>query len=147
MDLIKIIAKNLNYGDIVYDKPIEYGSKFTEDLKMDSLDEINLIMECEDEYGVEISGDDIKSVKTVKDAFDFLVRLGVSEDTLKGNKTKTCYRNKMWAIDTENKESFYRIVTVEKVINLEGKKEHQLIANVFELCDAMEIIRAHNDSI
>jgi len=54
---------------------------------------------------------------------------------------------KMWTIDTNNKDNFYRILTVERVINSEGKKEHEWIANVFELCDAMEIIQAHNNSI
>ena len=47
-----------------------------EDLDVDSLDLVELAQIVEDEYGVELKGDDIKDVKTVGDVIDLVVARG-----------------------------------------------------------------------
>ena len=44
-----------------------------ESLDIDSLDLVELAQIVEDEYGVELKGDDVKDVKTVGDAVDLIV--------------------------------------------------------------------------
>jgi acyl carrier protein len=44
-----------------------------EELDVDSLDLVELAQIVEDEYGVELKGDDMKSLKTVGDAIDLVV--------------------------------------------------------------------------
>jgi len=44
-----------------------------EELDIDSLDLVELAQIVEDEYGVELKGDDMKSLKTVGDAVDLVV--------------------------------------------------------------------------
>jgi acyl carrier protein len=44
-----------------------------EELDVDSLDLVELAQIVEDEYGVELKGDDMKALKTVGDAIDLVV--------------------------------------------------------------------------
>jgi len=44
-----------------------------EQLDIDSLDLVELAQIVEDEYGVELKGDDMKALKTVGDAIDLVV--------------------------------------------------------------------------
>lgn len=44
-----------------------------EELDIDSLDLVELAQIVEDEYGVELKGDDMKALKTVGDAIDLVV--------------------------------------------------------------------------
>ncbi|HET7121474.1 MAG TPA: phosphopantetheine-binding protein [Solirubrobacterales bacterium] len=44
-----------------------------EDLDVDSLDLVELAQIVEDEYGVELRGDDVKDVKTVGEVIDLVV--------------------------------------------------------------------------
>ncbi|MDX6589333.1 MAG: acyl carrier protein [Solirubrobacterales bacterium] len=44
-----------------------------EDLDIDSLDLVELAQIVEDEYGVELRGDDVKDVKTVGEVIDLVV--------------------------------------------------------------------------
>lgn len=45
---------------------------FTTDLGADSLDTVELIMEFEKEFDIEIPDEDAQSIKTVKDAIDYI---------------------------------------------------------------------------
>ena len=47
-------------------------SKFVEDLSCDSLDMVELVMECEREFGVSIPDDALQSIKTVQDLIDYI---------------------------------------------------------------------------
>ena len=49
------------------------SAKFIEDLGADSLDNVELLMELEDQFGIEISDADAEKILTVKDAIDFIV--------------------------------------------------------------------------
>lgn len=50
-------------------------SSFVEDLGADSLDTVELIMEFEDEFGVEISDADAEKISTVGEAIAYLEKL------------------------------------------------------------------------
>jgi acyl carrier protein len=43
-----------------------------EDLGADSLDQVELIMAFEEEFGVEISDDEAEKIRKVKDAVDYI---------------------------------------------------------------------------
>ena len=47
-------------------------SDFTDDLKADSLDVVELVMEFEDEFGITIPDDDYDKIKTVGDAITYI---------------------------------------------------------------------------
>jgi acyl carrier protein len=44
-----------------------------DDLKADSLDLVELIMDLEERFGIKISDDEAQSIATVRDAVDFIV--------------------------------------------------------------------------
>ena len=47
-------------------------SSFVDDLKADSLDVVELVMEFEDEFGITIPDDDYEKIRTVGDAVDYI---------------------------------------------------------------------------
>ena len=47
-------------------------SRFIEDLKADSLDLVELVMDLEDRYGIEIPDEQLAEVKTVGEIVDFI---------------------------------------------------------------------------
>lgn len=54
---------------------IQDESSFVEDLGADSLDTVELIMEFEDEFGIEVSDEDAEKISTVGDAIGYLEKL------------------------------------------------------------------------
>ncbi|HHE31813.1 MAG TPA: acyl carrier protein [Chlorobaculum parvum] len=48
-------------------------SKFADDLGADSLDTVELIMELENEFGVQIPDEDAEKIGTVQQAIDYIV--------------------------------------------------------------------------
>ncbi len=70
-----------NVEKVIYDGLVELGtdrdelSRETtlEDLDIDSLDLVELAQIVEDEFGVELKGDDVKDVKTVGEVIDLVV--------------------------------------------------------------------------
>jgi acyl carrier protein len=68
MKLIKVVAEKLN----IEEKNVTIASRFQEDLGADSLDIVELLMEIENEFGVNISDDESEKLKTVGDAVQFI---------------------------------------------------------------------------
>lgn len=64
----EIIAKQLDV-DI---KEVTPEASFLEDLGADSLDVVELIMEMEAEFGIQIPDEDAEKIKTVQDAIDYI---------------------------------------------------------------------------
>ena len=70
-----------NVEKTIYDGLVELGTErgqlsreaSLEDLDIDSLDLVELAQIVEDEYGVELRGDDVKDVKTVGEVIDLVV--------------------------------------------------------------------------
>lgn len=51
---------------------VKKESKFVDDLKADSLDVVELVMEFEDEFEITIPDDDYDKIKTVGDAISYI---------------------------------------------------------------------------
>ena len=66
--LKKIIADRLG----VDESEIKEEASFKDDLGADSLDVVELIMELEDEFGLEISDEDAEKIATVGDVIKYL---------------------------------------------------------------------------
>ena len=47
-------------------------AEFVQDLNADSLDLVELIMQLEEEFGVEISDEEAENIKTVGDALEYI---------------------------------------------------------------------------
>ncbi|MBP3038308.1 acyl carrier protein [Bacillaceae bacterium Marseille-Q3522] len=56
----------------VEDTKVTLDSSFKDDLGADSLDVVELVMELEDEFDMEISDDDAEKIATVGDAVDYI---------------------------------------------------------------------------
>lgn len=63
-----LIAEQLG---VEVDKVMPEAS-FTEDLKADSLDLVEMVMAFEEEYGMEISDEDAQKLRTVGDAWTYV---------------------------------------------------------------------------
>jgi len=72
-----IIAEQL----MVDPEEVQDESSFVDDLGADSLDTVELIMEFEDEFGVEISDEDAEKISTVGEAVAYLERLTEEKGT------------------------------------------------------------------
>lgn len=66
--VIGIVSEQLG----VEAKEITPASSFVDDLKADSLDVVELVMEFEDEFGITIPDDDYDKIKTVGDAITYI---------------------------------------------------------------------------
>ncbi|NLE02924.1 MAG: acyl carrier protein [Fibrobacter sp.] len=64
----QIIAEKLGVSE---DK-VNPQASFVDDLGADSLDQVELIMDFEDAFDVEIPDEDAEKLKTVKDAIEYL---------------------------------------------------------------------------
>lgn len=64
----KIICEQLevNEGDVVP------NASFVDDLGADSLDQVELIMAMEEEFGLSISDEDAEKILTVQNAIDYI---------------------------------------------------------------------------
>lgn len=48
-------------------------SKFVEDLRADSLDEVEIVMKIEDEFDIEIPDEDAENIKDIGQAIEYIV--------------------------------------------------------------------------
>ena len=56
----------------IEESKIESGSSFVDDLGADSLDTVELIMQLEEEFGIEIPDEDAEKITTVQAAVDYI---------------------------------------------------------------------------
>jgi acyl carrier protein len=66
--VIEIVSEQLG----VPKEEVARESKFVDDLKADSLDVVELVMEFEDEFEINIPDDDYDKIRTVGDAVDYI---------------------------------------------------------------------------
>jgi acyl carrier protein len=52
-------------------------ASFTDDLDVDSLSLVEVVVAAEEKFGVKIPDDDVKNLKTVGDAVDYIGKAGV----------------------------------------------------------------------
>jgi acyl carrier protein len=72
--VIKLVMEQL---DVTKEACVPEAS-FIDDLGADSLDLVELIMEMEEVFGVEIADEELEKIRTVKDVIDFLAKKGIS---------------------------------------------------------------------
>ncbi|MCX7832352.1 MAG: acyl carrier protein [Actinobacteria bacterium] len=66
--LREIVARELK----VDPEKITLDSAFVDDLGADSLDMVELVMALEDEFGISISDEDAQSIRTIRDAVEYI---------------------------------------------------------------------------
>ncbi len=66
--VINIVSEQLG----VPKEEITRDSAFIDDLKADSLDIVEMVMEFEDEFGVSVPDEDYEKIRTVGDAIDYI---------------------------------------------------------------------------
>ncbi len=64
----KIICEQLE----VSEEDVVPGASFVDDLGADSLDQVELIMAMEEQFGISISDEEAEKIVTVKDAIDYI---------------------------------------------------------------------------
>ena len=70
IDKVKsLISQNIGVGI----EEIAPDSSFIDDLGADSLDIVELVMNFEDSFGIEIPDEDAEKISTVQDAIDYIV--------------------------------------------------------------------------
>lgn len=63
-----IVAEQLG----VEQEQVTREAEFIQDLNADSLDMVELVMSLEEEFGIEISDEEVENIRTVGDAVDFV---------------------------------------------------------------------------
>ena len=71
--IVEIVKEQLNVSDVA----ITADTSFEKDLEVDSLDLFELVMQCEEEYGVEFPSDDLENIKTVGDVILYIKDQGI----------------------------------------------------------------------
>jgi len=74
-DIVKKVRAIISDQLMVDPSEVTDASSFVDDLGADSLDTVELIMEFEDEFGVEISDEDAEKISTVGEAIAYMSKL------------------------------------------------------------------------
>jgi len=69
-EIKRIVVEKLS----VDEKQVTMEASFIEDLGADSLDTVELVMDLEEHFGIEIPDEDAEKLKTVKDALDYIAK-------------------------------------------------------------------------
>jgi acyl carrier protein len=72
--VIKLVMEQL---DVTKEECVLEAS-FIDDLGADSLDLVELIMEMEEKFGVEIADEELEKIRTIKDVIEFLTKNGIN---------------------------------------------------------------------
>jgi acyl carrier protein len=73
--VIKLVMEQL---DVTREECVPEAS-FIDDLGADSLDLVELIMEMEEAFGIEIADEELEKIRTIKDVIDFIKSKGVTD--------------------------------------------------------------------
>lgn len=68
--IIALIAEKLNKKV----EQVKFESKLVEDLGADSLDVVELVMACEDEFNISLPDEDVEKMQTVKDVVEYITK-------------------------------------------------------------------------
>ena len=72
----KVIGIIMEQLDVTREECVVEAS-FIDDLEADSLDLVELIMEMEETFDVQIADNELEKIRTIKDVLDFLKNRGV----------------------------------------------------------------------
>ncbi len=71
-DVLELVTKIIVDRLGVEENQVTLEASFKDDLGADSLDVVELVMELEDEFDMEISDDDAEKISTVGDAVNYI---------------------------------------------------------------------------
>jgi acyl carrier protein len=71
-DVFEKVANIISTKTKVNKEEITLDSDFELDLKLDSLDIVEIVMAIEEEFDITISDDDLQKLRTVKDAVEYI---------------------------------------------------------------------------
>ena len=72
--VIKLVTEQLD----VTPEQCKLEASFIDDLSADSLDLVELIMEMEEAFGVEIADEELEKIRTIQNVVDFLRNKGIN---------------------------------------------------------------------
>ena len=68
------LAELINDETGIATDPVELGKSFTDDLDIDSISMMTIVVNAEEKFDVKIPDEEVKNLKTVGDAVDFIVK-------------------------------------------------------------------------
>jgi acyl carrier protein len=71
-DVFEKVANIISTKTKVKKEEIKLDSNFELDLKLDSLDVVEIVMAIEEEFDITIPDDDVQKLRTVKDAVEYI---------------------------------------------------------------------------
>ena len=71
-EIVKELAVILNEVAGVDQSKVSADKSFLDDLEVDSLSMVEVVMAAEDKFGVKIPDEEVKNLKTVRDAVSFI---------------------------------------------------------------------------
>lgn len=72
-EIITGLAEIVNEIAGIPTEDVELGKSFTDDLDVDSLSMVEVVVAAEERFGVKIPDDEVKNLKTVGDAVDYIL--------------------------------------------------------------------------
>ncbi|MDR0952105.1 MAG: acyl carrier protein [Oscillospiraceae bacterium] len=72
--IFETVKRMLSELFFVEEDEISLETSFVKDLEADSLDLVDLVMAIEDEFGIEVLDDDVKSINTAGDLVEYISR-------------------------------------------------------------------------
>ncbi len=73
-DILSGLAEIVNEETGLDPASVELDKSFTDDLDIDSLSMMTIVVNAEEKFGVRIPDDEVKNLKTVRDAVEFIAR-------------------------------------------------------------------------
>ena len=73
-EILSALAEIINEETGVATDAVQPDKAFTEDLDIDSLSMMTIVTHAEDKFDVRIPDDDVKNLKTVGDAADYILK-------------------------------------------------------------------------
>ncbi len=73
-EILEGLAEIVNEETGIDTASVELDKSFTDDLDIDSLSMMTIVVNAEEKFGVRIPDDEVKNLKTVRDAVEFIAR-------------------------------------------------------------------------
>ncbi len=73
-EILEGLAEIINEETGLEPSVVELDKSFTEDLDIDSLSMMTIVVNAEERFGVRIPDEDVKGLKTVRDAVDYIAQ-------------------------------------------------------------------------
>lgn len=75
-EVLSGLATIVNEETGIETEEVQLDKSFADDLDIDSISMMTIVVNCEEQFGVQIPDEDVKNLKTVGDAVDYIVNAG-----------------------------------------------------------------------